>query len=100
MNGIQKAAKLYECRDTARTLLGAEYPAKIAEWKKLVADEAKRTNRNALEAAITLNKRVVDGMPGDGFSMLLIFAAAVEIIEPSANAPDQPTRAPGEQHGK
>lgn len=92
MNALQTAAELYRCRDAARTLFGAEYEAKIAQWKELVAEQARLTKRNVIEAAIALNSRIAKDRPADGYTLMLIFAAAVEIAEPSTPSNEEAPR--------
>lgn len=74
---VQMAAKLYECRRTARTLLGDRYKAKIQPIKDGLIAIAARDGVSVLSAAIAAAKRV------DGLDSILVLAAAVEIAEPS-----------------
>lgn len=74
------ASKLYECRDTARCLLGKRYPEKMAEYGKAITEAANRLNCHALVAAA----RMVE-TTDNGVLKTLIFAAAVEIVEPTGS---------------
>lgn len=79
---IQMAAKLYECRDAARTLLGPRFPAVMAEYGALVRELAAADKAELMPTAIKICK----GADVDAHTQILVFAAAVELMEPSANA--------------
>ena len=79
---VKQASRLYEMRDAARLLLG---PERYAEETDNLADVLQRIEKqracNTLEAAIWLAGRLDRS---DGFEVILIFAAAVELMEPSS----------------
>ena len=72
-------AKLYECRDAARTLLGEKYPARMAEYGKEIRAIAINKEISDIKAAMLLAS-VPDP---SGIGSVLYLAAAVELIEPS-----------------
>lgn len=78
MNAVQMAAKLYECRDAARALLGAHYKQDMDAWAAAIRADAKAANCSELKAAMKLSN------DGDGFKQLVVLAAFVEMTEPSA----------------
>lgn len=77
-NAIQMAAKLYECRDAARNILGGRYAEKMREYGDAVRAMAAEQGCGELEAGTRLAKAT-----GDGMAAVLVLAATVEIIEPS-----------------
>ncbi len=78
MNKVQMAAKLYECRDAAKTLMGEKYETEIAKFSSLIAAQAKRDGSSELSAATDLAAKA------GGFGAVYILAAYVELVEPSA----------------
>lgn len=80
MEGSATAAKLYECRDAAKTLLGEHYHRDITLLAKRIKSKAAELDCNDLQAAIALAK------DADGFQTIVILAAAVEMVEPSTPA--------------
>lgn len=79
---IKMAAKLYQCRDTAKRFFGTEFNERIAPYKRLIEERQKASGRETLECLIDcLN---LESIQGNGMAMLMFNAAAVEIIEPSA----------------
>jgi hypothetical protein len=74
---IKLAARLYECRDAARTLFGADYQKRMAGHRDLVRAAMAHHGCDALKAATTLIK--VSGL--DGISAVIMLAAAVDISE-------------------
>lgn len=77
MNSIQMAAKLYECRDSAKTLMGDKYKTEIAKFSALIAAQAKRDGCSELSAATDIAAKV------GGFGAVYMLAAYVELVEPS-----------------
>lgn len=77
MNTVQMATQLYECRDAARTLLGAHYKQDMATWALAIRAGAKADNCSELAAAMKL------ATGGDGFKHIVVLAAFVEMSEPS-----------------
>jgi hypothetical protein len=82
VNYVQMAAKLYECRDTAKRLLGDKYPDTIRRWGEIVERRAKQEEGDILATSIHMAKMV------GGADAVMLLAAAVELVEPS-NAADK-----------
>jgi hypothetical protein len=77
MNVIQIAAKLYECRDAARSLLGAHYKRDMDMWAIAIRAVAERDKCSELSAAQKMARET------DGFGAIVVLAACVEMTEPS-----------------
>ena len=77
MNAVQMAAKLYECRDTAKRLLGDRYQNEMREWGQIVTNCATQEKCDTMAAGIHMAKMV------DGMNVVMILAATVELVEPS-----------------
>lgn len=75
---VRMAARLYEMRDTARRLLGADYAAKMAELGGALKTVADKTDRQPLAVAIEAAR------DADGLAQCYILAAAVELAEPGS----------------
>jgi len=73
------AAKMYECRATARRILGDKYHQHMNERALVVRAVAKRDNCDDIVAGATVIKE--SGL--QGMDALLLMAAVVEITEPS-----------------
>lgn len=76
---VRMIAKLYECRDAARLLLGEKYQARMVEYGTEIRAVAINKKISDLKAALLL--ATVPDASGVGSVMYL--AAAVELIEPS-----------------
>ena len=84
---IKIAARLYECRDAARFLLGARYATALTPWRALISDQMARAQMSVSQAVLYLGERTP---VGDGAALLLMMAAAVEMIEePPEIAPER-----------
>lgn len=80
---IKLAAKLYECRDTAKKLYGDDYDQRISEYKHFIkAAMVKHEIDNELKSAMKLIEDCKD-MDGAGVATMNILAACVELLEPS-----------------
>ena len=77
MNTIQMAAKLYECRDAARSLLGAHYKRDMNLWALAIKGVADADKCSELAAANKMARGA------DGFGAIVVLAAYVEMAEPS-----------------
>lgn len=73
------AAKMYECRNSARQILGEKYQNHMNQLGTSIKAVAKRDNCTELTAAIN----IIKGPDLDGMEAMMIMAAVVEIIEPS-----------------
>lgn len=79
---IKMAAKLYRCRDTAKRFFGEEFKEKIQPYKKIISDVAMDKNIGELEAMMKICDD--DVIKNNGWTLMLLMAAAVELVEPSA----------------
>lgn len=79
-------ARMYECRRAARSILGDKFDATIAPWKAVIADHMQRERRSVLQALIDLGARIHED-DVDGVLLMLLTAAAVEMIELSPSPP-------------
>ena len=78
---VRTAARLYECRDAARFIFGDRYVATIEPWRGVLAEQMTRGQQSVLQAALFLGKRTP---PDAATTVMLIFAAALEMIEQPA----------------
>lgn len=78
MNAIQMVAKLYECRDSARSLLGTHYKRDMDLWALAIKGVATADKCSELAAATKMAREA------DGFGAIVILAAYVEMEEPTA----------------
>lgn len=74
---VKMAARLYECRDAARTLFGARYEAEIAPRRQLIRDAMTHHKIEALPAA----RQLIDVAGLSGISIVTMMAAAVDVVE-------------------
>lgn len=82
---IKIAAKLYECRDTAKTLAKLkekDYLEMVFPYMKLIEVVMKEHGINELKALLKIAETEV--YQESVVSQLLFMAAAVEIMEPSS----------------
>lgn len=80
MNRTQLAARLYDIRDAAHTILGAHYTERMRGLGDVIKMNADRSNKDVLQAAMDIctTKNL------QGLDLLFVMAATVELIEPSA----------------
>lgn len=75
---VKMAARLYECRDAARFILGDKYPATMTLWRDAIVAQMARGQLSVLQATLALCRE----MTGETEVVtMLIMAAAVELIE-------------------
>lgn len=75
---IKLAAKMYECRDVSKRLLGSKYHERMIEYGSMVKNFAAAKKCGHLKAATML----ADGA-GGGMAAIFIMASFVEMTEPS-----------------
>jgi hypothetical protein len=76
---VKMAAQLYDMRDKAKRLLGANYKPHMAELGRILTMTAERDGKSVLAVATEVcKKRQLLGM-----DLLMVMAAAVELTEPS-----------------
>ena len=81
MNQVQMAAQLYSIRDSVRGLMGDNYHARMAELGGMLQRIAEKHGCSELSAA----RRIAADEDASSFDAMAVLAAAVELIEPSAN---------------
>lgn len=75
---IKLSARMYECRDTAKFLLGFGYAARMAEIQEIIRSVMQREHVDEMQACLLLLKG-----SDDGHLIMQVTAAMVEMIEPS-----------------
>lgn len=78
---VKISAKLYGARDAARRMLGATYLERTKAWGELIDQVARAKGLSRIEAATLLANGAVE--EGNNMAVVVILAAAVELIEPS-----------------
>lgn len=78
---IKIAAKLYECRDTAKQFMGKDFHTKLKPYMELVKATMRDNKLCALKALLKISE--TETYQNSGMAQLLFMAAAVEIMEPS-----------------
>jgi hypothetical protein len=76
---IQISARLYECRDSARFLAGNDYKSIMDEYGRVIKAVADRDKTSNIKAAM----KIADRPDISGVTMMYVFAALVEMTEPS-----------------
>lgn len=76
---VKQAAELYKMRDSAKAVLGADYMPTMRQTGKAIKGVAAELKCSDLAAAIRMTKEA--GV--DGFAVIMILAALVELVEPS-----------------
>ena len=79
---VKLAAKLYQCRDTAKRFFSDEYEAKLKPYKNIIEAHQKKFNLDVLPSVLELCS--FESVRDNGMATMLFMAAAVEIIELSA----------------
>lgn len=80
-NPVKIAAKLYECRDTAKRFFRDEFPEKIKPYQNVIKGVMKKHELDVLPAILFISK--TETYQSDGMIQLLFMAAACELLEPS-----------------
>lgn len=78
---VKLAAKLYECRDAAKSLYGNEYKEKLRWYIARIYEWQKSQKVETLPAVLGICS--MPSVKANEMSVMLFMAAAVEIIEPS-----------------
>ena len=81
---IKLAAKLYRCRDTAKRFFGVEFQDKIHPYKQIISGVAKDKKIDEIDAVMQICED--ETIKNSGWTVVLLMAAAVELVEPSAVA--------------
>lgn len=81
---VKIAAKLYKCRDTAKTLSklnNESYAEMLKPYTDIIKAVMRSNNLSELEALLRISKSKT--YEDSGMAQLLFMAATVELIEPS-----------------
>lgn len=78
---IKIAAKLYQCRDTAKRFYRDEFKDKVEPYKECIRKYMAESGKDELLSAMDICE--IDEMKEKGFAIIMFMAAATELIEPS-----------------
>lgn len=81
MNKVQMAAKLYDCRDTAKRFFRDEYKEKLQPYTHIVKEVMKANNLEELPALLKISETY--SFQETPMAAMMFMAATVELIEPS-----------------
>ena len=81
MNKVQMAAKLYECRDTAKRFFRDEYSEKLQPYTHIVKEVMKANDLEELPALLKISNTL--SFQENPMTAMMFMAAVVELIEPS-----------------
>lgn len=84
---VKMAAKLYECRDTAKQVFGDCYHKRMDAYCQVVKSAANAMRCSDIAAATTLANKA-----GGGMAAICYLAAVVEMTEPSNASLSGPNR--------
>lgn len=79
---VKMAAKLYECRDTAKRFFKEEYKAKLEPYTHILKAVMKANNLDEIPALLKISK--THTYQENAMGQMMFMAAVVELIEPSA----------------
>jgi len=80
-NAIEVTAKLYKCRDTAKSFLGEKYNEKLEPYTHIIKQVMKANEEEEIPALLRISK--TEHYQENGFAQMMYMAAIVELIEPS-----------------
>ena len=80
MNQVQMAARLYECRDTAKSFFREEYKIKLEPYAHILKEVMKANNLEAIPALLKISQ--THTYQESGMAQMMFMAAVVELIEP------------------
>lgn len=84
---IKMAAKLYECRDTAKSLAkmqGEDYKEMLKPYSDIITKVMKANNLKHIPALLKISETKT--YQDSGMAQMLFMAALTELMEPSAQA--------------
>lgn len=87
---IKIAAKLYECRDTAKRFFRDEYAAKLKAYISIIKAVMKANELDEIQALLKISK--TETYKENGMGQMMFMAAVVEIMEPSEDLKTHTTR--------
>jgi predicted house-cleaning noncanonical NTP pyrophosphatase (MazG superfamily) len=79
---IKTAAKLYECRDTAKRFFNEQYKEKLKPYIHVLKHLMKDKNLEEIPALLEISK--TEHYKENAMDQMMYMAAVVELIEPSA----------------
>lgn len=78
---VSIAARLYECRRTALSLLGPEkLKAKVEDWRPIIEAAMKKHNVDVIKAGMEVAK-VLNADGDNGMGTMIVMAVCVEMVE-------------------
>jgi len=80
---IKIAAKLYQCRDTAKRFYRDEFKDKIEPYKECIRKYMVNSGKDELLSVMEICE-IDEIKDKGGFAIIMFMAAATELIEPSA----------------
>lgn len=80
---IKIAAKLYQCRDTAKRFYRDEFKDKIEPYKECIRKYMVNSGKNELLSVMEICE-IDEIKEKGGFAIIMFMAAATELIEQSA----------------
>lgn len=78
---IKLAAKLYQCRDTAKLFFRDKYEVKLKPYRNIIDAHQKKFNLEVLPSVLELCS--LESVRDNEMATMLFMAAAVEMIERS-----------------
>jgi len=76
---IKIAAKLYNCRDTAKRFFADKYEEKLIPYKNAIKKHQETFKLDVLESVLEISN--FESLRDNGMATMLLMAAAVELIE-------------------
>lgn len=83
MNQAQMAAKLYECRDTAKSFFREEYKTKLEPYTHILKEVMKANNLEEIPALLRISQ--THTYQESSMAQMMFMSAVVELIEPQNN---------------
>lgn len=80
---IKIAAKLYKCRDAAKSFFRDEFKEKIKPYSQLISEVMKANELDEMRALLKISH--TNAYQESALSQMMFIAALVEMIEPSNN---------------
>ena len=90
---IKITAKLYKCRDTAKSFFKDQYKEKLVPYTHIIKEVMKSNNLEEIPALLAISG--TDHYKENGMAQMMYMAALVELLEPTAEANQQTTNKGG-----
>lgn len=81
MNKVQMAAKLYDCRETAKKFFREKYKERLQPYTDLLKAVMKANNLEEIPALLKISQ--TETYKENEMAQMMFMAAVVELIEPS-----------------